>query len=97
MKSGTGLLFLLVAFVFTVDSHAEQTLAPDQVAETEQGSAGPRVVEQGEIKFPVHEVTIAGNLKEMFKNIRCVGNDLDHRSSVLSGSILIDGMTVAGS
>ncbi|PWK47806.1 metalloprotease PmbA [Pleionea mediterranea] len=54
-------------------------------------------VEQGEIKFPVHEVTIAGNLKDMFNNIRCVGNDLDHRSSVLSGSVLIDGMTVAGS
>lgn len=53
MKSGIGLLFLFVAFVFTVDSHAEQTLAPDQVAETEQGSAGPRVVEQAEIKAPL--------------------------------------------
>jgi hypothetical protein len=52
MKSGVGLFFLLVTFVFTVGSHAEQTLAPDQVAEIEQSSAGPRVIEQAEIMAP---------------------------------------------
>ncbi|NVJ58887.1 MAG: metalloprotease PmbA [Gammaproteobacteria bacterium] len=53
-------------------------------------------VEQGEIKYPVHEVTIAGNLADMFKSIRCVGSDLDRRASVVCGSIIIDGMTIAG-
>ncbi len=53
-------------------------------------------VENGEIAYPVEEITIAGNLKEMFKGIQAVGNDVDRRSSKLTGSILIDNMTVAG-
>ncbi len=53
-------------------------------------------VENGEIQFPVHEVTIAGNLKDMFLNIRMMGNDLDWRSPVVAGSLIVDGMTVAG-
>ncbi|MDE0757521.1 MAG: hypothetical protein OSB45_05115 [Pseudomonadales bacterium] len=52
MKLGIGLFFLLVALVFTVDSRAEQTVMPDQVAEIAQGSATPRVVEQAEIMAP---------------------------------------------
>lgn len=54
-------------------------------------------VENGEIQFPVHEVTIAGNLRDMFRNIRIIGNDLDWRSSVVMGSMIVDGMTLAGS
>lgn len=53
-------------------------------------------VENGEIQFPVEEVTVAGNLKEMYRNIVAVGNDVDHRGNILTGSVLIENMTVAG-
>jgi PmbA protein len=53
-------------------------------------------VEGGEIQYPVEEITIAGNLKDMFKGIVAVGNDVIVRGSKLCGSILIDKMTVAG-
>ena len=53
-------------------------------------------VENGEVQFPVEEVTIAGNLKEMFQNIVAVGNDTDPRSATQTGSILIEGMMIAG-
>jgi len=54
-------------------------------------------VENGEIQFPVQEVTIAGNLRDMFKQIVAVGNDLELRSNIRTGSVLIEKMTVAGS
>jgi PmbA protein len=53
-------------------------------------------VENGEIEFPVEEVTIAGNLKDMFRNIVAVGNDIEMNSAIGTGSVLIDGMTIAG-
>lgn len=53
-------------------------------------------VENGEIQYPFDEVTIAGNLAEMFKGLVAVGSDVDRRGSVHSGSWLIDGMTIAG-
>lgn len=53
-------------------------------------------VEQGEILYPVEEITIAGNLRNMFKDLVAVGNDVDFRGNTRSGSILIDPMTVAG-
>lgn len=53
-------------------------------------------VEQGEIAYPVEEITIAGNLREMFAGIVAVGTDVDARSSVQVGSILLERMTVAG-
>jgi PmbA protein len=53
-------------------------------------------VENGEIQFPVEEITIAGNLKTMFKQIVAVGNDIDYRSNVRTGSILIENMSIAG-
>jgi len=53
-------------------------------------------VENGEIAYPVHEVTIAGNLKELYKNIRAVGRDQDLRGGIRCGSLLVDGMTIAG-
>ena len=53
-------------------------------------------VDQGEIQFPVDEITIAGNLKQMFKNFSDVGTDVDMRGNVRCGSILINEMTVAG-
>jgi PmbA protein len=53
-------------------------------------------VEGGKIRFPVEEVTIAGNLLDMFLGIAGVGNDVVARGSKLCGSILIDKMTIAG-
>ena len=53
-------------------------------------------VENGEIAFPVHEVTIAGNLKELYRRITAVGRDQDLRGGIRCGSLLVDGMTIAG-
>jgi PmbA protein len=54
-------------------------------------------VEHGEIQFPVQEITIAGNLKDMFRNIVAAGNDTLIQGSRQCGSILVEGMTIAGS
>lgn len=53
-------------------------------------------VENGEIAYPVHEITIAGNLKDMFRQIVAVGSDVDARGGIRTGSILIERMTIAG-
>ena len=53
------------------------------------------LVEDGEFKFPVNEITIAGNFKEMFKNI-ILANDLDFEYSTNSPTMMIEGMVVAG-
>jgi PmbA protein len=53
-------------------------------------------VENGEIAYPVEEITIAGNLKDMFRSIVAVGNDIVHRGSRQCGSILVERMTIAG-
>ncbi len=53
-------------------------------------------VENGEIQYPVSEITIAGNLKDMFKGIMAVGSDIDTRGSVQTGSILIEQMQISG-
>ena len=53
-------------------------------------------VENGSSVYPVHEITIAGNLKHMYRNIAAIGNDVDLRGSVRVGSILISEMTIAG-
>ncbi len=53
-------------------------------------------VENGEIGSPVHELTIAANLKDLYRNIIAVGDDLDERGNVRAPSVLVAGMTVAG-
>jgi PmbA protein len=53
-------------------------------------------VENGQIQYPVHEITIAGNLKDIYRNIVAVGNDVLVQGSRQCGSILVEGMTVAG-
>lgn len=53
-------------------------------------------VERGQIVHPVHEVTIAGNLRDIYAGIVAVGNDVDRRSHLLTGSILVERMTLAG-
>jgi PmbA protein len=54
-------------------------------------------VEGGEIRYPVEEITIAGNLRDMFRNVSAIGADVLYRGSRSCGSIIVDGMTVAGS
>lgn len=53
-------------------------------------------VEQGQIQYPVSGISIAGNLKDIFLGIVAVGNDVDVRGNLRTGSILIDEMTIAG-
>ena len=60
-----------------------------------RGAAG-YWVERGQIVYPVQEITIAGNLRDMFRNIVAVGNDVLVRGSKQVGSILVERMTVAG-
>ena len=60
-----------------------------------RGAAGIWI-EDGELAFPVEEVTIAGNLKEMFQNIEMVGNDLEMRGRICAPTLKISKMTVAG-
>jgi len=60
-----------------------------------RGAAG-YWVEGGEIRHPVEEITIAGNLRDMFRSIAAIGSDALTRGSRTCGSVLIDGMTVAG-
>jgi PmbA protein len=60
-----------------------------------RGAAG-LWVERGEIVHPVSEVTIAGNLGEIFAGIRAIGSDVDYRGAVRCGSVLVEGLTVAG-
>ena len=53
-------------------------------------------IENGELTFPVEEITVAGNLKDMFSNVSEIGNDLEFRGAIASPALRIDGMTVAG-
>ncbi len=54
-------------------------------------------IEDGRLSYPVQEITVAGNLKEMFHNISAIGNDLEFRSSTACPTLRIDGLTIAGS
>ncbi len=82
---GTGLL------VTELMGHGFNLLTGDY----SRGAAG-FWVEGGEIRHPVEEITVAGNLRDMFLGLAEVGNDVDLRSGVRTGSILIERMTVAG-
>jgi PmbA protein len=84
-RLGTGLL------VTEVMGQGVNTLTGDY----SRGAAG-FWVENGAIAYPVEEITIAANLRDMFAGIRAVGADVDPRSAILTGSILVGRMTVAG-
>jgi PmbA protein len=60
-----------------------------------RGAAGIWI-ENGQLAYAVHEITIAGNLKEMLRNITAIGNDLRFRGATASPTLRIDGMTIAG-
>ena len=53
-------------------------------------------IEDGEIAYPVEEITVAGNLVDMYKNIISISNDVDPRGNILTGSVFMDTMTIAG-
>ncbi len=53
-------------------------------------------VENGEIAYPVDEITIAGNLKDMYRNLELIGDDVDERGNIRTPSLLVSGMTIAG-
>jgi len=53
-------------------------------------------VENGQIAYPVDGITIAGNMRSMFQAVEAVGSDVDPRSHIRTGSILVNGLTVAG-
>jgi PmbA protein len=54
-------------------------------------------VENGKVAYPVEEITIAGNLRDIYRGIAAIGNDVELRGNVRTGSILIDNITIAGS
>jgi PmbA protein len=84
-EMGTGLL------VTELIGHGVNNVTGDY----SRGAAG-FWVENGEIAYPVEEITVAGNLKDMFMGIREVGTDVDRRGNIRTGSILIERMTIAG-
>ncbi|MGV8664095.1 metallopeptidase TldD-related protein, partial [Pseudomonas aeruginosa] len=53
-------------------------------------------VENGKIQFPVQEVTIAANLRDLFRRIVAVGKDIERRGNLHTGSVLVESMMVAG-
>jgi PmbA protein len=61
-----------------------------------QGAAG-LWIENGELAYPVEEITVAGNLKDMYRNISAIANDLVFRSATAAPTIRVEGMTIAGS
>ncbi len=84
-RLGTGLL------VTEVMGQGVNTITGDY----SRGAAG-FWVENGEIAYPVEEITIAANLRDMLSGIVAVGSDVDKRSHLLIGSVLLDRMTIAG-
>ena len=54
-------------------------------------------VENGEIQYPVAEITIAGQLNEMLRNIVAVSDDIERRSNIQTGSVLVENMKISGS
>jgi PmbA protein len=84
-KMGTGLL------VTELLGHGTNMVTGDY----SRGAAG-FWVENGEIRFPVEEITVAGNLKDIFRDIQAIGSDVEVRGSKQTGSILVCNMMVAG-
>jgi PmbA protein len=58
--------------------------------------AGGLWIENGELTYAVHEITIAGNLRDMLRNITAIGSDLQFRGATAAPTLRVDGMTIAG-
>lgn len=84
-EMGTGLL------VTELIGHGVNTVTGDY----SRGAAG-YWVENGELAWPVEEITVAGNLRDVFRRIVAVGSDVDARGNIQSGSLLVERMTIAG-
>jgi PmbA protein len=84
-QMGTGLV------VTELMGHGVNTVTGDY----SRGAAG-YWVENGELQFPVAEITIAGNLKEMLQKIVAIGDDIDCRGNIRMGSALLEELTIAG-
>lgn len=84
-KMGTGLL------ITELMGHGVNLLTGDY-----SRGAGGYWVENGEIQYPVHEITVAGKLQDIYAKIVEVGNDVDLRGNIRTGSILIEEMMIAG-
>lgn len=84
-KMGTGLV------VTELLGHGTNIITGDY----SQGAAG-FWVENGAIAYPVEEITIAGNFKDIFMNLVATGNDIDARSNIITGSVLLEQLTIAG-
>ena len=98
MSDNAGDLQSLVADLdrgFVVEELIGQGVNP-VTGDYSRGAVG-QWVENGEIQYPVHEVTIAGNLRDLYTRIVAVGNDRDLRGGIRCGSLLVDEMTIAGS
>jgi PmbA protein len=54
-------------------------------------------VENGQLAYPVHEVTVAGNLRQMYRGIQALGSDIDVMGTIRTGAVLTDEVTIAGS
>ena len=80
------------ALITELIGHGVNTVTGDY----SRGAAG-FWVENGEIQYPIEEITVAGNLADMFMNISALGNDIDLHGNIQCGSVLIDNMTIAGS
>ena len=79
-------------FITELIGHGVNTVTGDY----SRGAAG-FWVENGELQFPVEEITVAGNLADMFKCIGAVGNDINLHGNIRCGSVLLDRLTIAGS
>jgi len=84
-RMGTGLL------VTELIGHGVSVVTGDY----SRGAAG-FWIENGEIAYPVQEITIAGNLRQMFRDIVALGGDIDERGGIRTGSVLVSEMTIAG-
>jgi PmbA protein len=84
-KLGTGL------FVTELLGHGVNTVTGDY----SRGASG-YWVEGGRIRYPVEEITIAGNLRDMYRSIVAVGADEVQRGSYRTGSVLLEQMAIAG-
>ena len=82
--------------IFSRKICGKAALNPKLAFTTRRDNAAGFWVENGVIQYPVHEITIAGNLTDMLMNIVAIGAEQEVRGSVQTGSILVENMQVAG-
>ena len=99
-KSGRPMVLKHVQTVFGADRSTVDVAWPGDViglVNARHVNVGDTLSENGRIAYPVHEITIAGNLREMFKGIAAIGADAYTMGTKTIGSVLLDRMKIAGS